>query len=378
MEPRVTFEITPRFEIFYALQILESGAVERFADWRREMERRIPARGRTGIARTAPCATMWALLADALREQPPSMSFPQIITALTGMDDAAFQRSVLGGLFKTEGAVDGLMSGRASLKRAVTTESRTQQRLLAMLGLHPFNPDSAAALAFQRIIAQPSEYRSEIVTALDLFWQVGFSESWSLLEPQMSKSARSMKAAVARAGFQAFASERKLPASVTGGDTLAVHIIPSAFNTSKLWAAYKDSHERTTFYIPLLDTGLSPGAERSPYRRTDDARAAAPDPALVFKALGDTTRYAMVTTLARSPMTSVELAKLFGVSKPTISHHVAQLRAASLLVERQTDRGVVLSLNRRVLQSASDRALRDMESEDGPDHVVKRSRRSKR
>lgn len=378
MEPRVTFEITPRFEIFYALQILESGAVERLADWRREMERRIPARGRTEIARTAPCATMWALLADALREQPPSMSFPQIITALTGMDDAAFQRSVLGGLFKTDGVVDGLMSGRASLKRAVTAESRTQQRLLAMLGLHPFNPDSAAALAFQRIIAQPSEYRSEVVTALDVFWQVGFSESWSTLEPQMSKSARAMKAAMTRAGFQAFASERKLPAAVTGGDTLAVHIIPSAFNTSKLWAAYKDSHERTIFYIPLLDTGLSPGVDRSPYRRIDDTRAAAPDPALVFKALGDTTRYAMVTTLARSPMTSVELAKLFGVSKPTISHHVAQLRAANLLVERQTDHGVVLSLNRRVLESASDRALRDMESEDGPDHVVKRSRRSKR
>ena len=340
------------------------------------MERRIPARARTEIARVAPCPLIWPLLADSLREQPPSISFAQIISALTAMDDPAFQRTVLGGVFKTDGAVDGLMSGHTSLKRTVAAESKTQEKLLGLLGLHPFDGNNASTHAFERIVSQPSAYRSETVNALEMFWQVGFSDTWSTLEPQMMTSARAMRQTLTRKGFAALAAEQKLPASVNARETLAVHLIPSAFNVSKLWAAYRDSHERTTFYIPVLDTNLSPVAPN--IRNRETSRKETTDPSLVFKALGDTTRYAIATTLARSPMTSVELAKLFKVSKPTISHHVAQLRAASLLLERQTESGTVLSLNRSVLERASDLAAADMYSADGPDHVVKRSRRSRR
>jgi ArsR family transcriptional regulator len=139
--------------------------------------------------------------------------------------------------------------------------------------------------------------------------------------------------------------------------------VPSAFNTAKLWAAYADSHKRTRFFIPVLDPGLSAGA------------AAQIEPSAVFKALGDTTRYAIASMLARTPMTSVELARAFDVSKPTISHHVQQLRAAGLLEEAQGDNGVVLSLNRRVLEKASGAAAREMFSGTASEHVVKRSRR---
>ena len=371
-----TVAVTLRFEIFYALQALERGAGDRLAVWRRETERRIPARARTEIARVAPSPLMWPLLADALREQPPVMTFAQIISALTAMDDATFQRSVLGGVFKAEGAVDGLMSGRTSLKRTVKAESNTQGKLVALLGLHPFDANNASVYAFERIVSQPSTYRSEAIGALEMFWQVGFSETWTRLHAQMMTSARAIKTAISRKGFAAFALERKLPLSITAPDTLAVHVIPSAFNVARLWAAYKDSHERTTYYVPVLDTSLSPAAPQVRERAAPTAQAA--DPALVFKALGDTTRYAIATTLARSPMTSVELARVFKVSKPTISHHVAQLRAANLLIERQTENGIVLSLNRRSLEKASDLAASDMYSTDGPDHVVKRSRRSKR
>ena len=340
------------------------------------MERRLPARARTEIARVAPCPLMWPLLADALRDQPPALSFAQIISALSGSDDAGFQRSVLGGVFKTEGAVDGLMTGRKSLQRTVRAEEKKQARLLGLLGLHPFDSDNPSAYAFERIISQPSAYRSEMVGALEMFWQIGFNDTWSALEPQMVRSARAMKYAISRKGFAAFAAEKNLPVSITTGNTLAIHVIPSAFNVSKLWAAYKDSHERTTYYIPILDTSLSLGAERSKEVERSEPAASPVDPALVFKALGDTTRYAIATTLARTPMTSVELAKLFKVSKPTISHHVAHLRAANLLSDRPTEHGVVLSLNRRVLEKASAAAAGDMYSEQGPGHVIKRSRRS--
>jgi DNA-binding transcriptional ArsR family regulator len=375
---RITVEVTPRFEIFYALQALESGTGERLSSWRRETERRIPARARTEIARVAPSPLMWPLLADSLREQQASLSFVQMISALNAMDDPAFQRSVLGGVFKADGAVDGLMSGRVSLKRTVVSEAKTQERLLKLLGLHPFDSAGASAHALERIVSHPAEYRSEMMNALEMFWQVGFGETWETLAPQMMTAARELKRAIRRNGFAAVVVERKLPAAVTAETTQAVHLIPSAFNVARLWAAYKDSHEQTTFYIPVLESSLGVGAERSPYRQSPRAESIPIDPALVFKALGDTTRYAIATTLARSPMTSAELAKLFKVSKPTISHHVAQLRAANLLQEQQAENGIILSLDRRVLENASDAAADDMFSAGGPDHVVKRSRRRKK
>ncbi len=374
---RATVVVTPRFEIFYALQALESGTGEKLTDWRREIERRLPARARTEIARVAPSPLMWPLLADSLRDEPPEIGFTQITSALRTMDPAAFQRSVLAGVFKAEAAVDGLMSGRVSLKKTIAAEPESRRKLLALLGLAPFEADTAAPRAFQRIISQPASYRDEAVIALDMFWQIGFSETWTKLEPQMVTSARAMKTEISRKGFETFAEDRHLPVRVAP-NALSVHVIPSAFNVTRLWASYPDSHERFRFFVPVLDAGLVVGAPHIRERPRPEPEPQAVEASLVFKALGDTTRYAMATTLARSPMTSVELSRLFHVSKPTISHHVQQLRAANLLIERQTEGGTELSLNRRALQSASAAAAAEMFSDEGPDHVVKRSRKTNR
>ena len=387
----VTVDITPRFEVFYALQALESGASERLSDWRREMERRLPARARTTIAAVAPSPLMWPLVADALRDEPPDISFERVISAITALDANAFQRCVLGGVFKSPGTLDGLMTG-VSLKRTVLAEAVVQQKLLSLLGLHPFNRESAAVHAFERIVSQPLDYRDEVLTALEIFWQTGFQETWNTLSAQMHSSARSIRQMLETSGFAVLASERELPVTVDRGaivtgrgkaripikSVTGIHLMPSAFNVSKLWATYTDSHKRSRMFIPVLDPGLSLGVA-VPERDERRSRREAPvDPASVFKALGDTTRYAMATTLARTPMTSVELARIFKVSKPTISHHVQQLRAASLLIEQPTEAGVVLSLDRRALERASSVAATEMFSETGPEHVVRRSRKANR
>ena len=370
--------VTPRFEVFYALQALESGAGTHLDKWRREMERKLPARLRTSLAGVAPSPLMWALLADSLRDEQATVTFPEMMEALRTMDDRAFQRSVLGGAFKSAGSVDGLMSGRIPLMRTVQTEAKTQERLLALLGLHPFTRRSPSALAFERIVSAPAAYRDEMAQLLEAFWKAGFAGTWTTLEPQMRKSSRTMRHEIARENFAGVASDKKLPVTMDGEAVVtvrdgsrmplkmvaALYLIPSAFNTTRLWASYSDSHQRKRFFIPVLDSDLAPDS------------VAQADPSTVFRALGDTTRYAIASTLARNPMTSVELARVFEVSKPTISHHVQQLRVAGLLEEDQTDNGVVLSINRRVLERASDHAAREMFAEDRPANVVKRTRRA--
>lgn len=374
----VEVAVTPRFEIFYALQALESGAGSHLDTWRRDIERRIPARLRTRLAAIAPSALIWPVLADALRDEAPSISFSEMVDVLRKMDERSFQRAVLGGVFKLPGSVDGLMSGKVSLAGTVRSEASTQEKLLSLLGLHPFAKRSGSALAFERIVSTPGSYRDEVISVLESFWKAGFSDSWTVLEPRMRESARAMKQEIGRDGFEAFSVERNLPVTVDA-DTLAnvrtglrvalksvvaLNLIPSAFNTARLWAAYPDSHKRTRYFIPILDAQLLTEA------------APDTDPSVVFKALGDTTRYAIASMLARAPMTSIELARAFEVSKPTISHHVQQLRAAGLLQEDSMERGVSLSLKRDVLEKASVTAAREMFSDAAASPAIRRSRRA--
>ena len=377
---QITVIVTPRFEVFYALQALESGAGETLNEWRRDMDRRLPDRLRTSLASIAPTPLVWPLLADALREAPPAVTFDGMIEALRAMDERSFQTFVLGGVFKSAGAVESLVDGKVSLARTVATEAETQQKLLALLGLHPFSRQNPTAMAFDRIVSTPGSFRDEMVHTLEAFWAAGFSETWKKLEPQMKERADEIRTSATRQAFPAFATEHRLPVTIEGdalvstrgakhtpvSGSATVYLLPSAFNTSRLWAAYADSKGRTRFFLPIPSPGLS------------TAGTIQIDPALIFRALGDTTRYAIASSIARSPMTSVELARAFGVSKPTISHHVQLLRSAGLIDETSSESGVRLSLNRRVLERASTAAAREMFAEADVAPIVKRSRRANR
>ena len=144
-----------------------------------------------------------------------------------------------------------------------------------------------------------------------------------------------------------------------------IHVMPSAFNDARLWAAYADDAGSVRLFFPVF----------RPELLRDDA--AAVDAATAFRALGDTTRYAIASVLAREPQTSVELAKAFGVSKATISHHVQLMRAAGLLEESATDNGIVLALDREAVERISGAAVEDLFGA-GNDPVIKRSRRQAR
>jgi len=319
---------------------------------------------------------MWPLLADALCDSQPAPTFTEMMADMRGMGDEFFGRAVLKGVFKTLGAVEALLSKQATLAATISHEAETQERLLTMLGLYPVSAKSGSTAAFSRLVNEPAEYREEVINVVVQFWAAGFAETWGTLEPQLRDRARALKQEIARDGAPEFARAAGLPVSIDDekvkslrgttsvqrSDVAGIHIVPSAFNTSDLWAAYRESNGKTRFFFPIFDSTLSP-----------DTRIAI-EPSLVFSALGDTTRYAIASTIAQKPMTSVELARAFGVSKPTISHHVHLLRAAGLLEETHTEDGTLLALNRRVLERASGAAAREMFS-DTADETVKRTRK---
>jgi len=376
LRPLVRFEVTPRFEIFYALRALGESS-NRIAQWRQRTEALLPKEFKGIVREVAPRPTMWALLADVLRDARSDPTFAEILDAIESLDDVAFQRAILGGVFRREGTVDSLVTGEQSLADVAASEGESGNALVALLGLHPYDRSSSVLAVFNRIISEPAGYRADLARALDQFWNHAFSESWLNLEPRMHRVAESMRTVLRNRSLAAFAKEIKLPvafddrrkvvASLRGATTFPyatlseIHVIPSAFNDTRIWGAYRDDSGLVRLYFPVFEPTLL------------QAQSGNSDPELAFRALGDTTRYAMAFFLAESPRTSVELAKAFGVSKPTISHHVQLLRAAGLLNEKATEKGVELTLNREALEGISIAAATEMFS-GGKSPAIRRSR----
>lgn len=69
-----------------------------------------------------------------------------------------------------------------------------------------------------------------------------------------------------------------------------------------------------------------------------------------FKALADPTRRRILELLRERDMTAGELAEHFDMTKPSISHHLATLRAAGLVSDERHGQNIVYSLNTTVMQ----------------------------
>lgn len=69
-----------------------------------------------------------------------------------------------------------------------------------------------------------------------------------------------------------------------------------------------------------------------------------------FKAIADPTRREILRLLRDREMTAGEIADRFAMTKPTMSHHFAVLRAAELLTSRREGQTIWYGLNTSVLQ----------------------------
>ena len=166
------FTVTPRFEVFYALRVLEERSG--FADgWRSATKRALPREFRSAAERVAPRPLMWALLADTLRDSRPDPTFREILETITSLDDEVFQRAVLSGVFRNEAVVRDLIAGRQSLGDAVSAEIETNRPLLGLLGTVTGMIDAFGTLSANGGYATVTElsngvYKSLLTTAAGL------------------------------------------------------------------------------------------------------------------------------------------------------------------------------------------------------------------
>lgn len=91
-----------------------------------------------------------------------------------------------------------------------------------------------------------------------------------------------------------------------------------------------------------------------------ERQALTPDPSFldgVFACLGDRHRLHILYLLLQRPACVCELVEAVGLQQPTVSHHLAQMRAAGLVVycrEPPDRRWVRYTVNRKVLERLRD------------------------
>jgi DNA-binding transcriptional ArsR family regulator len=89
------------------------------------------------------------------------------------------------------------------------------------------------------------------------------------------------------------------------------------------------------FAYPLAETALGPEADAVPAASIR-----------LFKALGDESRLRILRLLAAGDLYLTEIAERMDLSKPTVSHHLAQLRAAGLVTMTEAGALTYYSLRR--------------------------------
>jgi len=70
---------------------------------------------------------------------------------------------------------------------------------------------------------------------------------------------------------------------------------------------------------------------------------------VVFKALNDETRRAILELLRNNEMTAGAIAEQFSISKPSISHHLDLLKQADLVTSEKKGQFVVYALNTTIV-----------------------------
>ena len=387
-QDKFKFVVGLRFELFYALQTLtyhisptcdDGKRISMHAGWKQKTLQKLPQAFHDNFKTLGGSPHFWPAIADALEHCPIDASFEDIITYLKNLDPSDFRESILVGTLHEQDIVNDLISGAKTLAHVSENAPEQEQKWLEFLGLRPYQADADIVKAMNNLIHTPEAFKNTLIETLRLIWDIELESVWLSAYPQLIKSIEEKKRL-----FETYTLPEFLERALDNDKTVAMKIdeenqtlvcckgqfripfhklgsfslMPSIFNSMRFWTFYEYG-DYTNIFLPYfvydltLDGDEETSSENIVSISSNGKRVPEMNPSLIFKALGDNTRYAIIAHIAQTPCTAAELSKLLKVSKPTISHHVQLLREAGLLREEPAARSIQLSLKREVIEHLS-------------------------
>jgi DNA-binding transcriptional ArsR family regulator len=359
---RFHFGVALRFELWYALGVAADERGRVHSGWRSRARAELPRSFFEGVDELGGSSILWALAADALCDTPLELDGAQLAAVLARMDPVELARRMLTDLLHDPKAAAKALEGEP-LPRLIAALPAKKREWLSHVDLFPVE-DSPSVRMVRALIGSPARFRERLAQLVDQFWSRLFKKTWEALQPALERSRAERERLFQSCTLEEFARVALLRAqlddseiaAIRGGfrvahdEVSAVFVLPSAFNDARYWSAYRKRDGKSEVYFPCFDPAISLDEVQSPVEPELDA-------ALIFRALGEQTRFAMARLLARAPMTSAELAEKLGLTRPTVSHHVVLLREAGLLEETPQRGSVRLSLRRDRIASLSNLTL---------------------
>ena len=389
-QDKFKFIVGLRFELFYALQTLtyhtmpaadDGKRTSMHSGWKQKTLKKLPQAFHDNFKALGGSPHFWPAIADALEHCPIEASFNDIITYLTHLKPEEFRESILVGTLHEQDIVNDLISGAKDLSDVSENAPEHEQKWLEFLGLRPYQSDADIVQAMNSLIHTPEAFKTTLIDTLRLIWEVELEAIWLAAYPQLVASLEEKKRLFETYTLPEFLERAlgndktvtmkvdeenqtlvcckgqfRIPFNKLGSFTL----MPSIFNSMRFWTFYEYG-DYTTIFLPYFEADIaidgddmeSEKSENVVSMPTNGKRVPEMNPSLIFKALGDNTRYAIISHIAQTPCTAAELSKILKVSKPTISHHVQLLREAGLLREEPAARSIQLSLKREVIEHLS-------------------------
>jgi DNA-binding transcriptional ArsR family regulator len=219
------------------------------------------------------------------------------------------------------------------------------------------------------------DLRSAIIDVLRRFQRQVFLSYWRQAAEELESAVARLRPALAALAPAQLRDYLGLPAMP---DVASARLLlaPTAFPVQAQRYRARISPGEIVSVLPF--DGRAPGLPAPPPEAVPapSAPATEPDIALVFRALGDATRYAIATLLAREALTGADLARRLGVTQPTMTHHLQQLRRAGLLKEERRGNSLVSRLDRDAIGAISEAAIRQLFGEGASGAApIRRSRR---
>jgi DNA-binding transcriptional ArsR family regulator len=370
IKEKLEFATSLRLELFYALEVLINPASRIHRSWRERSLANMPKSFFSELKKLGNSPAVWALIADTLHRTAPDISFELIISELKNQRVEDFQREILYGAIHYNEIVDELLTKNRTLPQMLSKVPKPKQEWLAFIGLFPYQGDSEMAIALSLLLENPSSFKDTVIKTLEMFWSHAFKDTWRILLPQFQKSLEEKERLLQSCTFEEFAGQallrievdetRQVLKAVRGGAILKFknvtrgYLMPSAFNDKRYWTT-SDTNGKSIVFFPYFDPSLSLGL--STFLSQTEIVAPELDVCLIFKALSDPTRIAMISIISETPTSSVDLAKYLSISKPAVSHHVHLLRDAGLISETHVAGSIHLSTKRDVLESLSRLAI---------------------